>query len=165
MTFRPSRRCYAAQLSSGVRQLNSGADTRLGEVLIWQFYNEVVIRRFGWRERPDEQVPSVLECLERQLPPAGLLLKSVSISDISFVSLVRNTRFAKYEIDKQRWPQTAGYMERVFGLPAFQQQVPFEQLSLRTPSQQHRSALIEAGAPTSAQTLGTSTPCRGVLSI
>lgn len=140
------------------------ADTRLGEVLIWHLYNQVVVRRFVWGETPDEEIldkavreeiPSVLDYLERQLPPAGFLFESVSISDLSLASFFRNARFANYEIDKQRWPQTAGYIERVLGLPAFQQLVPFEQLSLRTPIQQHRAALIEAGAPISAQTLGT----------
>jgi hypothetical protein len=42
--------------------------------------------------------------------------------------------------------------------------VPFEDLSLRTPLPRHRDALAAAGAPIAAETWGTATPRRGVMS-
>ena len=150
------------------------ADSRMGEVIIWHLFNQLVIRRFVWGEQPDEvtvakavqeEIPSVLKYLETQVPDAGSLFGAVSVADISLASFFRNAQFAKYEIDGERWPRTAGYVERVWRLPAFQKLVPFEQVCLRTPIQQHRKALADAGAPVSAGTFGTSQPRRGVVAI
>jgi glutathione S-transferase len=150
------------------------ADTRMGEVFIWHLYNQVVIRKFVWGEAPDqvvlgkameEEIPSVLDYLEGELPPSGFLFGPVGIADLSIATFFRNAGFARYQIDRARAPRTAAYVERVLALPAFQQLVPFEQVCLRTPIQQHRAALAEAGAPISPETFGTAEPRRGILSI
>jgi glutathione S-transferase len=150
------------------------ADTRMGEVFIWHLYNQVVIRKFVWGEAPDqavldkamqEEIPAVLDYLERELPPSGFLFGSVGVADIALATFFRNASFARFEIDAARWPTTAAHVRQVLSLPAFQQLIPFEQVCLRTPIQLHRAALAEAGAPISAQTFGTAEPRRGVLSI
>lgn len=148
------------------------ADTRMGEVFIWHLYNQVVIRRFVWGEAPDdavlnkalqEEIPGILDYLERQVPAAGFLFESLSIADIAMASFFRNALFSKYRIDSRRWPGTAAYVNRVLALPAFQKLMPFEELCLRTPIQNHRSALQDAGAPVSAITLGMAEPRRGII--
>jgi hypothetical protein len=42
---------------------------------------------------------------------------------------------------------------------------PFEDKMIRTPLARHRAVLAELGAPLTAETFGTTTPRRGVMSI
>jgi glutathione S-transferase len=146
------------------------ADSRLGEVLIWHFYNQLIIRRFVWGEAPDErilgkalkeEIPSVLAYLENRLPPSGFLFGRLCVADVSLASFFRNASFAKYEIDGARWPRTRAYVALVLGQQAFQQLMPFEDLCLRTPISKHHAVLLEAGAPICRETFGSSEPRRG----
>lgn len=150
------------------------ADSRLGEVLIWHLYNQVVIRRFVWGEGPDEsllekahreEIPSVLDYLESLLPPAGFLFDTISIADIALAGFFRNAKFARYEIDQVQWPNASTYVSRVLAQEAFVALQRFELVCLRTPIQDHRAALLEAGAPISRETFGSSAPRRGVLAV
>src|SRR5208283_1372260 len=68
------------------------ADTRLGDVLIWRFYYQLIVRRLVWGEEPDaavvakardEDIPGVLDYLEAQMPAEGLLFGDLTIADIS----------------------------------------------------------------------------------
>ncbi len=150
------------------------ADSRMGEVFIWHLYNQLVIRRFVWGEQPDEailgkalqeEIPSILDYLETQVPTDGFLYGALGIADISLASFFRNAAFSRYEVDQTRWPKVGSYVERVLAVPAFQRLMPFEKLCLKTPMQEHRAALLDAGAPICARTWGTSQARRGVLSI
>lgn len=154
------------------RWLEEFADTRMGDVFVWHLYNQVVIRRFVWGEPPDEEIlakafneeiPAVLDYLEGQMPTSGLLFGDLSIADIALATFFRNAGFAKYEVDRTRWPKTATFVGAVLGLDEFQELVPFEQVCLRTPIPRHRAALAEAGAPVSARTFGSPDPRRGTV--
>src|SRR5262249_7037787 len=77
------------------RWLEEFADTRMGEVFIWRLFNQLVIRRFVWKEQTDadlvartlaEDVPAILDYLESQVPPAGHLFGDLSIADGSIAS-------------------------------------------------------------------------------
>jgi glutathione S-transferase len=160
------------QLRARARWLEEFADTRMGEVFVWHVFNQVVIRRFVWGEAPDEQVlrhareeeiPQVQDYLERELPPAGFLFGAISVADIAIASFYRNAFMARYSIDAGRWPTTAAFISRVLDHAAFARLRPFEDLLLRTGIANHRAALGDAGAPLTADTLGTSTPRRGML--
>src|SRR2546425_10630552 len=74
------------------RWLEEFADTRMGEVFIWQLFNQVTIRPHLWGEQTDqvllaktltEDIPEVLEYLEGELPLDGFLFGNLSIADIS----------------------------------------------------------------------------------
>jgi glutathione S-transferase len=156
------------------RWLEEFADTRMGEAFIWHLFNQVAIRRFVWREAPDEavlrkaldeEIPQVLDYLERELPARGWLFDAIGIADIAIASFFRNAAFARWQIDAARWPVTAAFVARLLAHESFARLRPFEELSLRTPIAGHRAALAAAGAPISAQTLGTAEPRRGILSI
>lgn len=157
-----------------VRWLEEYADTRMGEVIIWRFFNELVIKPRIWgtptdeavvaRTR-DEELPDVLAYLESQLPEQGFLFGEVGIADIAIASFFRNAAFARYAVDATRWPRTAGFVERVLGLDAFQRLVPFENATLGTPPAKLREALAEAGAALTLDTLGTATPRPGVMAL
>ncbi len=154
------------------RWLEEFADTRMGEVFIWHLFNQLVIRRFVWGEPPnddvlrkarEEEIPQVLDYLEAQLPPAGFLFGALSVADVALATFFRNASFVHFSIDAERWPVTASFVSRVLNHASFQKLRPFEELLLRTPIQNHRAALQEAGAPLCAETCGTPTPRRGVL--
>jgi glutathione S-transferase len=161
----PERRARA-------RWLEEFADTRMGEVFIWRLFNQLVIRRFIWGEKTDEEIvrrtreediPQVLDYLEGQVPAVGFLFDALSLADVSLASFFRNASFARFSIDAERWPLTAAFVARVLDHPSFVKLRPFEELLMRTPLPNHRAALREAGAPIAAETHATATPRRGVL--
>jgi glutathione S-transferase len=156
------------------RWLEEYADTRLGEVFIWRLFNQLVIAPFVWGEPTDqavvartlaEDVPSVLDYLEGQVPADGFLFGTLSIADVSIGAFFRNAGFARFRVDAARWPRTAAFADRVLATEGFRRLAPYEDLMMRTPLAEHREALAGAGAPLLAETYGTTTPRRGVMRI
>lgn len=156
------------------RWLEEYADSFLGEVFIWHFFNQLVIRRFVWNEAPDqavlkkareEDIPHLLDYLESELPSTGFFWGSVSMADVSLACFFRNAQFARWTIDEQRWPKVAAWLSQMMALDGFKKLNRFEEISLSTPIDQHRSALEKAGAPISKETFFTATPQRGILTI
>lgn len=155
------------------RWLEEFADTRMGEVFIWRLFNEVVIRRFVWGEATDEavvkhalevEIPSVLDYLEDELPAEGFLFgDTLGVADAALAAFFRNAEFARYRVDAERWPRTAGFVARAHAHPSFAKLRDFEDLMTRTPIPRQREALAAAGAPLTEETYGTDAPRRGVL--
>ncbi len=172
----PQPALYPADIAERARArwLEEYADTRMGEVFIWQLFNQVAINPFVWGRKADEaalaktlteEMPQVLDYLEAQLPQAGFMFDALSIADISIAAFFRNAGFARYGVDAARWPQTAAFVERVLALDAFTRLKPFEDKLLRTPIAQHRAALAQLGAPLTAETYATAAPRPGVMRI
>jgi glutathione S-transferase len=156
------------------RWLEEYADSRMGEVIIWQLFNQVVIKPNVWGEQTDTSVvektlrddmPRVLDYLETQVPAAGFIFGSVSIADISIACFFRNAAFARFQVDTVRWPRTAAFVDRVLTLPSFEKLKPLEDRLRRTPLKQHRAALAEMGAPVTEATCETEAPRRGIMRI
>ena len=154
------------------RWIEEFADTRMGDVFIWRYFNQLVIRRFVWGEETDhalvaktlaEDIPAVLGYLETLAPAAGFLFGPLSIADVSVGVFLRNAAFARFSIDAARWPRTAAYVARVLATNGFRRLAPFEERLLRTPIPQIRGALAELGAPLMAETYGLPAPRRGVM--
>jgi len=154
------------------RWLEEFADTRMGDVFIWRLFNQVAINPFVWGEKTDPAIlaqalehdlPDVLDYLETQLPAAGFLFGEISIADVSIACFFRNATFARYAVDPARWPKTAGFVERLLGLPCFERLKRFEDKLTRTPIAKHREVLAELGAPLLKETCATATPRRGVM--
>lgn len=154
------------------RWLEEFADTRMGDVFIWRLFNEVAINPFVWGKKTDEarlkqtlevDVPHVLDYLESQVPADGFLFGSVSIADVAIACFFRNAAFARYRVDPARWQRTAGFVGRVLGLESFARLRPFEEASMRTPIAEQRAVLAGMGAPLTAETVGTTTPRRGIM--
>jgi len=154
------------------RWLEEYADTRMGEVFIWRLFNERVIGPYVWKRPTDDavvrkaldvEIPEILDYLEPQLPQADFLFGPISITDVALATFFRNAAFAGFSIDRERWPVAARFVERTLEQPSFAKLRPFEDLSIRTPVVEQRAALLAAGAPIAAQTLGTATPRPGVL--
>lgn len=156
------------------RWLEEFADTRMGEVFIWQLFNQVAINPFVWGIPTDQEIlartlerdiPHILDYLEGEVPADGFLFGPLATADVSLATFFRNAAFARYEVDASRWPRTAAYVARVLATPSFAKLVPFEKSMMRTPPAQQREALAALGAPLMATTYGTGTPRRGLMKI
>lgn len=156
------------------RWLEEYADTRLGDLLIWRLFNQRVIQPRVWGQPTDEavvkqalevEIPGALDYLETQAPEQGFRFGEPGIADVSIACFFRTAAFARFRVDADRWPRTAGWLERVLALPSFARLAAFEDAMLRTPIPQQREALRALGAPVSAETLGTGEPRRGIMPI
>jgi glutathione S-transferase len=172
----PQPALYPADIADRARArwLEEYADTRMGEVFIWQLFNQVAINPYVWGRKADEvalkktlteEMPRVLDYLEAQLPHAGFICGALSIADISIAAFFRNAGFARYGVDAARWPRTAAFVERMLALDCFMRLKPFGDKLLRTPIPQHRTALAELGAPLTAETYATAAPRPGIMRI
>ena len=157
------------------RWLEEFADTRMGEVFIWRLFNQVAIKPAVWGEATDqavlqkaldEDIPHVLDYLEREVPADGFLFgDQPAVADVAIATFFRNAAFARFRIDVARWPRTAAFVGRVLALEAFTCLAPFEERCIRTPVAQHRAVLADMGAPLMRETFGTATPRRGLMQL
>ena len=172
----PQPALYPADVADRARArwLEEYADTRLGDVFIWQLFNQVAINPYVWGKKSNEaalgktladEVPQVLDYLEAQLPRQGYVFGSLSIADISIAAFFRNAAFARFRVDAGRWPVTAAFVERMLSLEAFSRLKPYEDRLMRTPIPQHRAALAELGAPLTAESYATAAPRPGIMRI
>jgi len=156
------------------RWLEEYADSRMGEVFIWGLFNQVAINPFVWGTPTDAEVvervrgtdiPQILDYLEGEAPGDGFRFGELSIADVAIACFFRNAQFARYQVDRERWPRTASWVERTLALPAFARLEPYEQKSARTPIGKQREALAAIGAPLTAESWGTAAPQRGLMKI
>ena len=151
------------------------ADTRLGDLFIWGLFYQKVVRPIVWGEPGDEarvqrvlaeDVPRELDYLERELPAEGWLFGGdIGLADIAVATFFRNAAYAGFEPDPACWPRTAAFVERALAHPCFAEYLSFEQAQLSTNPQGRRQALLAAGAPLTAESLGTREARRGVMAL
>src|SRR3954471_24191437 len=107
-----------------------------------------------------------LDSLEGQLPEDDFLFgETIGLADIALATFFRNGAYVGYEVDRARWPRTAGFVDRALAHPCFAATFGFEQVQMRADPRRRREALLEAGAPLTAETLGTREPRRGVMAL
>jgi len=155
------------------RWLEEYADTRLGDVFIWglfyqKFVHPAVWGRPGDQARVDrvlaEDLPASLDYLERELPADGFLFgEQIGLADIAIASFFRNGAYVGVEPDPERWPHTAGFVERALAHPCFAGLLPFERAQLSTDPKGRRKALLAIGAPLTAESLATREPRPGLM--
>ncbi len=154
------------------RWLEEFADTRLGDIFIWNLFYQKVVRKLVWGEPPDEErvaktldedVPRALDYLEGQLPVEGFLFGEIGLADISIASFFRNGAYAGFTVDPKRWPRTAAFVERTLAHPCLAEPYRFEQVQLNADIKGRRQALLEAGAKLTAGTIGVREPRRGIM--
>jgi len=170
----PALRPADIVLRARARWLEEFADSRMGEVFIWQLFNQLAIGPavFGLPPAPaalektlNVDVPHVLEYLEQEIPAAGFVCGVLSVADISIASFFRNAQFVRFQVDAARWPRTAAFVERVLAHEAFAELRPIEERLLRVPPTQHRTVLQNSGVALTAETYGTETPRPGMMRI
>ena len=155
------------------RWLEEYADTRLGDIFIWGLFSPKIVQPIIWGEPGDaariektlaQDVPRECDYLEGQVPGEGFLFGGdIGLADISIATFFRNASYAGFEPDPARWPKLAAYAARTLAHDCFAFTLPFEQAQLGTNPQGRRQALLAAGAPLTAQTLGTREPKPGVM--
>ncbi len=170
----PGRRLYPADPRdcARARWLEEFADTRLGDAFIWGLFYQKVVRPLVWGDPVDEQriaksldedIPAALDYLERELPTAGFLFGEIGVADIAIASFFRNGAYAGFETDAARWPRTAAFVERTLAHPAIAALLPFEEVQRSAEIRSRRQALLDAGAPLTADTLGVREPRPGMM--
>ncbi len=155
------------------RWLEEYADTRLGDIFVWGLFYPKFVHPAIWGEPGDEarvektlseDLPRELDYLEAQLPEAGFLFgEEIGLADIAIATFFRNGAYVGVEPDSARWPRTAAFVRRALGEPCFKATLPFEQAQLSTNPTGRRQALLAAGAPLTAETIGTREPRPGVM--
>ena len=157
------------------RWLEEYADTRMGEVFIWQFFWQRAIgpRIFGQPTDPaalervlEVEIPQVLGYLEGELPEQGFLFGDRPLlADIAIAAHFRNAAFLRWQVDAARWPRTAAWVARMLATDCLAHLAPYEEHMLRLPVTEQRAALAAFGAPVSEQTWGSAQPRRGLMKI
>jgi len=172
----PEPALYPADIAdrASARWLEEFADSRMGDVFIWQLFNQLAIGPNVWKRPPDAtlvertrsvDIPNVLDYLEPRLPANGYLFGAVSVADVAIACFFRNAQFVRYEIDAARWPVISAFVARMLGHPAFEALRPFEEASLRAPPNDNRDRLRAAGAPLTDESFGTDRPRDGIMRI
>ena len=106
------------------------ADSRLGDVIIWDYFYQKVVHPLVWGEPGDakrieraeaEAIPAECDFLEREVPGDGFLFGDIGLADFAVASFFRNAEYAGFSPDPERWPKLAAYVERVLAHPAIDQ--------------------------------------------
>ncbi len=148
------------------------ADTRLGDVFIWGLFYQKIVHPLVWGEPGDQaridkslgaDIPAALDYLEGKLPRDGFLFNDIGIADISIASFFRNGAYAGFEPDRARWPRTAAFVERTLGHSCFADLFRYEDVQRSAEIKGRRQALLDAGAPLTAETMGVREPRRGMM--
>src|SRR5262245_9001551 len=164
----PARPIYPREIAARARArwLEEFADSRMGDVFVWQLFQQLAInpRVFG---RPTDRavvertlatdIPGVLDYLESLAPEKDFLFGDFSIADLSIATFFRTVEFVRFTIDAARWPRTAGLVGRTLASESFMRLRPFEDRMASVPPAQQRAALAEMGAPLTDDTYATST--------
>ena len=112
-----------------------------------------------------EDAPAALDYLEALLPGEGWLFGEIGLADIAVASFFRNAAYADFAVDEARWPRTAAFVTRALAHPCFAATFPFERAQLSTNPAGRRQALLDAGAPLTAETVGTRAPRKGIMTL
>lgn len=111
------------------RWLEELGDSRLAELAAGIFFQRFMRPR-AFKQEPDEelvtkiiekQLPPVLDYIESQVPADGYLFGTFGVADLSLISPFVNAGYAGYEIDADRWPLFAAFMQRVKAVPEVSQ--------------------------------------------
>ena len=154
------------------RWLEEFADSRLGDLFIWGLFYQKVVRPAVWGEPADEArveqslnhgIPAALDYLEGELPADGFLFGEIGVADIAIASFFRNGAYAGFETDAARWPRTAGFVNRTLAHPCIAELLRFEDVQRSAEIKGRRQALLDAGAPLAAETVGLREPRRGMM--
>lgn len=104
------------------------ADTILCACGAKMFFNRIVAPRFLGREgdletadkAEKEELPPILDYLERTLPENGWLVgNQLTLADIAVATAFANFRHLGMTIDAERYPKVAAFADRMLARPSF----------------------------------------------
>jgi glutathione S-transferase len=149
------------------RWLEEYSDTQMRDVILINLFFEIATKPFIWGVQPDpevvarardRQLPKILDYLEAQMPEDGFLCGEFSIADIAIAAPFRNLRWSRIQVDADRWPRTARFVERAFAHPGFAELAPIEKAVARTPVPEQRAALEQLGWKVMAESFSAAEP-------
>lgn len=152
------------------RWVEEFADTRLADVCIWRIFYEAVINPFIWQRPRDkekiaraaaEDLPAVMEDVERLAPADGFLFETPTNADIAVAAMLQNLRWARVEPDRARWPKVCAWVDRTVSVPGLARVTGFAEALMQTPPDRHRTRLAELGMALTETTVAGDTPRRG----
>nr|WP_294851087.1 glutathione S-transferase family protein [uncultured Sphingomonas sp.] len=150
------------------------ADSRLGEVCIWDLFYQKFVRPMVWKEEGDQQridqainidLPRELTYLEGEIGDQQWLCGEFGLADISVASFFRNAAYAGCKIDGSRWPQVAAWLDRCFAQAVFDTLFRYESIQLSADIKGRRQALTDAGVRLTDSSMGLREPRRGVMQL
>lgn len=156
------------------RWLEEFSDTRMADVFIWRVFYEAVILPFIFQKPRDkekiarviaEQVPEVMDYLEKVAPGEGFLGRDVSIADLAVAVPFGNLKWARVVPDNSRWPKTCAWVERTHAVPALAKVTRLAEAVMQAPPDQHRKVLAELGVPLTENTVAADKPRRGPMTV
>ena len=170
----PGHALYPSNCKERARALwfEEFADTRLGDLLIWGLFYQKVVHPLVWGEPGDqrriekslnEDLPAALDYLEDELPADGFLFGDIGAADIAVASFFRNGTYAGFTVDAKRWPRVSAFVERVLAHPSVDALLRFEDVQRSVEIKSRRQALLDAGAPLTAETMAVREPRKGMM--
>ena len=148
------------------------ADTRLGDIFIWNLFYQKVVHPLVWGE-PGEQaridkalnedIPAALDYLEGQLPAGGFLFGEIGLADIAVASFFQNGSYAGFSVEADRWPRTAGFVERTLADRCVAPLLKYEAIQRNADIKGRRQALLDAGVRLTERTMGLREPRKGYM--
>jgi len=148
------------------------ADTRLGDVFIWNLFYQKVVHPLVWGEPGDqtridkalnEDIPAALDYLEGELPSEGFLFGRIGLADVAIASFFQNGFYAEFSVDTGRWPRTAAFVERVLAHPCIAPLLEYEAIQRNADINGRRQALLDAGVRLTETTMGLREPRKGYM--
>lgn len=161
-------------LRARARWYEEFADSRMGDVFIWDYFFQKFVHPLVWGEPGDQGridqaessgIPGILDFLESEVPTEEFLFGTIGLADVAIAAFFPNLRYAGYEPDPDRWPRTSNYLRRCLVHPAFARLLPFEEAQVAVSPARRREALLAAGAPLTEFTMGEREPRRGVMTL
>lgn len=156
------------------RWLEEFSDTRMADVFIWRVFYEAVLLPFIFKKPRNkerlagivaEQVPQVLDYLEKVAPAEGFLADQVSIGDLAVAIPFGNLKWARVQPDQSRWPRTCAWVARTEATPALAKVTRLAEAVMQAPPDQHRTVLAGLGVQLTDSTVATDKPRRGPMTV
>lgn len=103
-------------------ELGGNELSELGAGIFFQRF----MKPMAFKQDPDEELidkivnkklPPLLDYLEAEVPDSGFLFGDFMMADLCLVSPFINAGYAGYEVDGQRWPKFAAFIDRVKAQP------------------------------------------------
>lgn len=162
----------AAADRAKARWMEEFADSRLGDLIIWRLFYQKTIVPYVWKREIDHalvektvtrDLPEALDWIEARAPGEGFLFDHVCTADFTYACFFRNASLDGFEVDAERWPRTANWLERVRAVPAFAGTMPLEAAIFGVRSADRAEALRAAGAKVAEHSYGDRTARRSIM--
>ena len=149
------------------RWLEEYADTRLGDLFIWGLFYQKIVHPMVWGEPGDqaridktltEDLPGALDYLEPRATRLGIPVRRHRHRRHLDRNLLPERRLRRVRGRCSPLAADRGFVDRTLAHPAFAELLPFEDVQRSVEIKRRRQALLDAGAPLTAETFGTSEP-------